>query len=41
MMGALEEAIQRPVDLVEDGCLLPFAQPSAYNDRILIYERRS
>ena len=41
MMGALEEAIQRPVDLVEDGCLLPFAQPSAYNDRILIYEREN
>ena len=39
MMGALEDVIQRPVDLVEDGCLLPFAQPSAYNDRILIYER--
>lgn len=35
----LEEVIKRPVDLIEDGRLLPFAQSSANHDRILIYER--
>ena len=39
MMGALEQAIQRPVDLVEEGCMLPFAEVTANRDKILIYER--
>lgn len=39
MMGALERAIQRPVDLIEEGCLLPFAEDSVNRDKILIYER--
>ena len=34
MMGELR------IDLVEDGCLLPFAVESANRDKILIYERR-
>ncbi len=41
MMGALEQAIQRPVDLVEEGCLLPFAEATANRDKILIYERQN
>ena len=36
---ALQDVIKRPVDVVEDGCLLPFAQPSAEHDKILVYER--
>lgn len=35
----LESLLNRKVDLVEDGSLLPFAQQSANNDKILIYER--
>jgi len=41
MMGALERAINRPVDLVEEGCLLPFAETTANRDKILIYERKN
>ena len=29
------------LDLIEDGCLLPFAVESANRDKQLIYERRS
>lgn len=35
----LEDLLQRPVDLVKDGTLLPFAAKSAENDKILVYER--
>ena len=38
IMTRLSEAVGKKVDLVEDGCLLPFAQESANRDRILIYE---
>lgn len=41
MMGALERAIQRPVDLIEEGCLLPFAEATVNRDKILIYERNA
>ena len=41
MMGELEKSTGRRVDLIEDGCLLPFAVESANRDRKLIYERRS
>lgn len=41
MMGELEKSTGRRVDLIEDGCLLPFAVQSANRDKILIYERRS
>ena len=37
----LEELLQRKVDLVEEGTLLPFAQQTANHDKILIYERGS
>ena len=36
----LEKLLGRKVDLVEDGQLMPFAQPSAEKEKILIYERK-
>lgn len=41
MMGELERSTGRRVDLIEDGCLLPFAVESANRDKQLIYERGS
>lgn len=35
----LEDLLKRKVDLVEEGTLLPFAQRTANEDKILIYER--
>ncbi|MCQ2974627.1 MAG: nucleotidyltransferase domain-containing protein [Bacteroidales bacterium] len=35
----LENILSRSVDLIEKGCLLPFAVESAEHDKILIYER--
>ena len=35
----LQDLLQREVDLVESGELLPFAQASANRDKVLIYER--
>lgn len=40
MMGELEKSTGRHIDLIEDGCLLPFAAESANRDKRLIYERR-
>ncbi|MBQ6211072.1 MAG: nucleotidyltransferase domain-containing protein [Prevotella sp.] len=40
MMGELEQSTGRRVDLIEEGCLLPFAAESANRDKQLIYERR-
>ena len=40
MMGELERNTGRRIDLVEDGCLLPFAVESANRDKKLIYERK-
>ena len=40
MMGELEKSTGRRVDLIENGCLLPFAEESANHDQKLIYERR-
>lgn len=39
MICELEKILNRPVDLAEDGTLLPFAAESADRDRKLIYER--
>lgn len=39
MWGDLERLIGRPVDLVTDGNLMPYARESADRDKILIYER--
>ena len=35
----LKELLGREVDLVADGCLMPFAEESANRDKKLIYER--
>ena len=35
----LQDLLNREVDLVENGELLPFAQESADRDKLLIYER--
>ena len=39
MINDLEELLDRPVDLIEDGTLLQFAIESANRDKKLIYER--
>ena len=39
--GRNVQELRRPVDLVTDGTLLPFAVESANRDKILIYERAS
>lgn len=41
MMVELEKSTGKRVDLIEDGCLLPFAIESANRDKKLIYERRN
>lgn len=41
MMGTLEKSLNRRVDMVEEGCLLPFAVASANRDKRLIYERKN
>lgn len=40
IMINLKKIIKRPVDLIEEDCLLPFASKSANRDKILIYERK-
>ena len=39
IINDLEELLDRPVDLIEEGTLLPFAVDSANRDKQLIYER--
>ncbi|MBR2195907.1 MAG: nucleotidyltransferase domain-containing protein [Salinivirgaceae bacterium] len=39
MWNDLEDLLDRSVDLVEEGCLMPFAVESANHDKKLIYER--
>lgn len=39
MIVDLEKKLNRPVDMVVDGDLLPFAAESANRDKVLIYER--
>lgn len=39
MYVALKKMLNREIDLVEEGTLLPYAVKSADNDKILIYER--
>ena len=39
MWGDLERLLGRPVDLVVDRTLAPYARESADRDKILIYER--
>ena len=40
MMGEIEKKTGRKIDLIENGCLLPFAEESANRDKRLIYERK-
>lgn len=39
MYADLKELLGKEVDLVAEGCLLPFAEKSANRDKVLIYER--
>lgn len=39
MIVDLEKKLRRPVDMVVEGDLLPFAKESAERDKILVYER--
>ena len=41
MINDLEKLLDRSVDLIEEGTLLPFAVESADRDKKLIYERTS
>ncbi len=41
MIVDLEQLLGRPIDLVVEGNLLPFARESAEKDKILVYERAS
>ena len=41
MICELEKILDRPVDIVEEGTLRPYAMQSANRDKKLIYERRS
>lgn len=41
MICDLEDRLHRPVDLVREGCLLPFAVETAERDKVLVYERRN
>ena len=40
MVCDLEDLLQKKVDMVVEGTLLPFARKSAEHDKILIYERQ-
>ena len=40
IVSSLERILGRQVDVVEDGCLRPFAVEGANRDKILIYERQ-
>ena len=35
----LEEQLKRPVDLITEGTLLPYAEKTANRDKFIIYER--
>ena len=39
IITALSKKLNRKIDIVENGCLLPFAQISVEDDKQLIYER--
>ena len=41
MISSLKKILNKNVDLVEEGCILPFAENSVCKDRILIYEGKS
>ena len=41
IMTSLSKKLNRKIDLVEAGCLLPFAEMSVEKDKQLIYERKN
>ena len=41
IISGLSEIVGKPVDLVEESGLMPFAAESANRDKILIYERKN
>ena len=41
MIVDLEKLLNRPVDLVVEGDLLPFAKDTVERDKVLVYERAS
>lgn len=41
MICDLEDALNRPVDLVREGCIKPFARENVEHDKVLVYERAS
>lgn len=41
IMVQMKHLLGHDVDLVEDGCLLPFAAETVDQDKILIYERKN
>lgn len=41
MITSLKRILNRKVDLVENGCVMSFAEDSVYKDRILIYEGKN
>ena len=40
IITSLSKKLNRNIDLVEEGCLLPFAKMSVEKDKQLIYERK-
>ena len=41
MITSLKRILNRKVDLVENGCVMSFAEDSVYKDRILIYKGKN
>jgi uncharacterized protein len=40
IITSLSKKLNRKIDIVEEGCLMPFAQMSVEKDKQLIYERK-
>ena len=40
IITSLSKQLNRKIDIVEDGCLMPFAEKSVEKDKQLIYERK-
>ena len=40
IITSLSKKLNRKIDIVEDGCLMPFAEMSVEKDKQLIYERK-
>ena len=39
IISDLEKIAQRPIDLIEEDCILPFAKETIERDKFIIYER--